>query len=161
MRGAAGLDDPREEVVQLRGYGAQADLLELTGQSLVRHGRWLSTCEFIVGFQIMRADIERLSLRMVAEIEAQRCRAGLAAQQESYRRRTWRVALQCFGDSSAQCGGAIQLQQSQELGDLGAARRSFLGAHNWASPVRRRSLRDLRCFAPDGVDSALGVIWTH
>jgi hypothetical protein len=36
--------------------------------------------EFIVGLQIMRADVERLGLRMMAEIEAKRCGTRLSAQ---------------------------------------------------------------------------------
>jgi hypothetical protein len=49
--------------------------------------------EFIAGLQIVRADIERLSLRMVAEIEAKRCRARLPAQQKSHGRGRWSAAL--------------------------------------------------------------------
>ena len=37
MSGAAGLGDTRDEVIQLRGHGAQADLLELSGKIIVRH----------------------------------------------------------------------------------------------------------------------------
>ena len=37
MSGAAGLRDTREEVIQLCGQGAQADLLELSGETIVRH----------------------------------------------------------------------------------------------------------------------------
>jgi len=55
----------------------------------------LSAGEFIVGLQIVRADIERLSLRMVAEIEIERGRARLPAQQESPRKThvEWRVRV--------------------------------------------------------------------
>ena len=59
----------------------------------------------------MRAHVERLGLRMVAEIEGQRCRARLAAQQEGDRRSARRVALECFGDGAAQGGGAVLFQQ--------------------------------------------------
>jgi hypothetical protein len=37
-RGPAGFGDTRDEVIQLRGHGAQADLLELSGKVIVRHG---------------------------------------------------------------------------------------------------------------------------
>jgi len=36
-RGPAGFGDTRDEVIQLRGHGAQADLLELSGKVIVRH----------------------------------------------------------------------------------------------------------------------------
>ena len=70
MSGPAGFGGTRDEVIQLRGQGAQADLLELSGEIIVRHHVGvLGAGEFIVGLQIVRADIERLGLRMVAEID--------------------------------------------------------------------------------------------
>src|SRR6266568_7387301 len=42
MSGATGLGDTREEVIQLCGHGAQADLLESSSKTIVRrHGRCL------------------------------------------------------------------------------------------------------------------------
>ena len=41
MRGPASLGGTRQEVIQLRGQGAQADLLELSGQTIVRRRRRL------------------------------------------------------------------------------------------------------------------------
>ena len=94
----------------------------------------LSAGEFIVGLQIMRADIERLGLRMVAEIERQRCGARLAAQQESDGGGARRVALQRFDDGAAQCGGAILLQQFQSV------ERSELPADSPCAKARSRSV---------------------
>jgi len=82
----------------------------------------LSAGEFIVGLQIMGADIERLSLRVMAEIEAKRCRARLPAQQESNRRRARRVALQRFGDGAAQGGRRHTAPGVSSAGPLGAGR---------------------------------------
>src|SRR5215207_3722891 len=66
--------------------------------------------EFIVGLQIVWPDIEQLSLRMVTEIERERCVAILAAQQECDGGSARRVALQGFHDGAAQSGTAILLQ---------------------------------------------------
>src|SRR5271156_3380752 len=41
MSGAAGLSDPRDEFIYRRRQGAQADLLELSGETIVRHCRRL------------------------------------------------------------------------------------------------------------------------
>ena len=53
-------------------------------------------CEFIVGLQIVRADVERLGLRMMAEIEGYQSGARLTAQQESDGGGARRVAFQRF-----------------------------------------------------------------
>ena len=44
MSGPAGLGGARDEVIQLRGQGAQADLLELRGEIIVRHRRRCLEC---------------------------------------------------------------------------------------------------------------------
>ena len=86
-RGPARFGGARQKVVQLRGHGAQADLLQLRGQVIVRRRRLCGVGEFIVGLQIMRANVERLSLRMPAEIERQRrgarCRRSRKATEEA------------------------------------------------------------------------------
>src|SRR5258708_39815122 len=71
---------------------------------------------------MMRADIERLGLRMVAEVERHQCGARLTSQQESDGGRARRVALQSFSDGAAQCSSAILFQQLRQLSCLGAGR---------------------------------------
>src|ERR1700693_387936 len=52
--------------------------------------------EFIVNLQVMRPNFDRLSLRMVAEIEGQARRARLTAQQECDSGGVGSIALQRF-----------------------------------------------------------------
>ena len=49
----------------------------------------------------------------------------MLAQQESDRRGTRRIAFQRFADGSAQCGGAILIQQFEQLRGLAAGRFSL------------------------------------
>src|SRR5260370_18164651 len=70
----------------------------------------------------MWADVERLGLRMVAEVERHQCGARLTSQQESDGGRARRVALQSFSDGAAQCSSAILFQQLRQLSCLGAGR---------------------------------------
>src|ERR1700722_9733542 len=71
--------------------------------------------EFIVGLQIMRTDVNGLGLRMATEIEGQRVRARLTAEQESDGRGARCMALQCFHDGAAQGCGSVLLQQLHQL----------------------------------------------
>lgn len=70
----------------------------------------------------MRADIERLRLRMVAEVEREWCRAGLTAKQEGDRGAARRVAFERFDDGAPQSGGTMLLEQFQQLSGLTAGR---------------------------------------
>src|SRR6266403_1452912 len=70
----------------------------------------------------MRADIKRLGLRMVAEIEGKRRRTRLTAKQECDRSRARSIALQRFHDGTAQSDCSIPLQQLQEMRGLIAGR---------------------------------------
>src|SRR5450432_3944234 len=63
----------------------------------------LGAGEFIISLQVLRADVERLGLRMVAKVERNQCGARLASKQESDGGRARRVALQSFYDGAAQC----------------------------------------------------------
>src|ERR1700683_233598 len=74
--------------------------------------------EFIVGLQIMRADVERLGLRMAAEIDGGQWGARLAAKQEGDGRSAGRVALERFGDGAAERGGSILIQQLHQVRSL-------------------------------------------
>src|SRR5713226_70430 len=70
----------------------------------------------------MRTNIERLGLRMAAEIEGKRRRARLTAKQECDGSGARSVALESFHDGTAQSGGAILLQQLQQMRGLIASR---------------------------------------
>jgi hypothetical protein len=63
----------------------------------------------------MRPNFNRLSFRMVAEIEDQSRRARLTAKQECDSGGMWRIALQRFHDGSAQGCRAILIQQLEKL----------------------------------------------
>ena len=66
----------------------------------------------------MRTDIERLGLRMAAEIDGQQWGARLAAKQEGDGRSAGRVALERFGDGAAERGGSILVQQLHQVRGL-------------------------------------------
>ncbi len=70
----------------------------------------------------MRADIERLGLRMAAEIEDQRRGAGLTAKQECDGSGARRVALESFHNGATQSGGSILFQQPHQMRGLIASR---------------------------------------
>src|SRR5512143_2764653 len=81
--------------------------------------------ELIVSLQIVRTDIQRLSLGMAAEIKGRQRRRALApAQQEGDRRGPRRIPFQSFADGAAQSGYAVQVQQPQQLGGLTGSRLS-------------------------------------
>ena len=77
--------------------------------------------ELIVRLQIVRTDIDRLRLRMAAEIKGQRHGSRLAAQQKRDRIGAWRGAFERFLDCPPQCGGTILVEQFGQPG--GFARR--------------------------------------
>src|SRR5439155_1183895 len=91
--------------------------------------------EFIVGLQIMRADVEGLRLWMAAEIDGQQWGARLAAKQEGDGRSAWRFAFERFGDGAAERGGSILVQQLHQVRGLMSGR----------FPERERLVQ--KCFA--------------
>src|SRR5689334_23636802 len=82
--------------------------------------------ELIVGLQIVGTDIQRLRLRMAAEIHCRQGRSALIpAQQKSDRGGTWRIPFQRFPDGAAQSGYAVQIQQAEQVGGLTGGRFSL------------------------------------
>ena len=63
----------------------------------------------------MRANVERLGLRMAAEIHGQQRGSRLTAKQEGDRRSAWRVALERFSDGAAKRGGSVLVQQLHQV----------------------------------------------
>jgi hypothetical protein len=59
----------------------------------------------------MRPNVDRLRLRIVAEIQGHPSRTWLASKQERDRASAGRVALQSFDNGAAQSRGTILVQQ--------------------------------------------------
>src|SRR6516165_12097568 len=76
--------------------------------------------EFIVGLQIRWPHLDRLSLRITAQIHRRRRRgrAGVPAQQESDGGGARRIPFERLVDGAAQSGGAVQIQELEELSGL-------------------------------------------
>src|SRR5205807_9619322 len=82
--------------------------------------------EFIVSLQIVGADIQRLSLRMTAEIQRrQGYGAMVPTQQEGDRGGTRRIPFESFPNGAAQSSHAVQIQQAEQLCGLPGGRFSF------------------------------------
>src|SRR5215471_1109694 len=76
--------------------------------------------EFVVGLQILRPHLDQLSLRMTAQIHrrGRRGRAGESAQQESDGGGARGMAFERLANGAAQSGGAVQIQEPEELSGL-------------------------------------------
>src|ERR1700758_4976013 len=85
--------------------------------------------EFIVGLQVVRANVDRLGFGVTTQIDRQGC-SGLGGtlvlpQQESDRRSARRIPLQGFTDGSAQRRRPVEIQQFEQLCGLAASRLSL------------------------------------
>ena len=88
----------------------------------------------------MGPDIDRLSLRMAAEIEGGLGGARPTAEQERHRRCARRASFESFGDGSAQSGGTVLFQQLQQLRCLRAGRFALCEGQVEKRPAFRRHL---------------------
>src|SRR5450631_4357850 len=85
-------------------------------------------CEFIVGLQVVRPKLDRLSLGIAAQIDGQwrmGRRSTQFTEQKGNGRGARRISFQRFTDGSTQRGSAIQVQQSDQLSGLAARRFSL------------------------------------